>query len=295
MAELFVQFNRRTEETGVHNYGIDIIWASRYDYGHGRGLSTHAHGFGQLIYFLDGAGELTYGGVSYPIVPGSLLLVPPMLSHGFVPLGRSKVRTLDVKFHLHEEGLASSIQACGGYYANDMEDVKTLLNNMLAEGIGKKRHYGCIARLCLLHALYLIARRAGEPFPEHPAHEADRPYSGEPAHAAVQVQRYVRQHCAEELTLDAIARQVRYSKAHIGRLISRHYGCSFAQFVRGQRIEQAKAYIYESDLTLKQIAESVGFKTIYHFTRVFKQVEGVSPGRWKARETAGVGKDIHFD
>lgn len=280
----------------MESCGIDILWASRYHYDGGRGLSAHSHAFGQLIYFLDGGGTLCCGNASHPFVPGSLLLVAPDMTHGFVSRSGSKIRTIDVKFRLLESVHEQAINGCGGYYADGTGEIKALLDKVLAEGIGKQPHYGLIARLVLLHALYSIARLSDGRIPGEPAKTKEGARCrGEPAQAADIVERHMRRHCAEELTLERVARQVGYSKAHVGDTIRRRYGCSFAQFVRKLRVEQAKAFICESDLPLKRIAESVGFKTIHHFTRVFKQVEGMSPGRWKARETAGIGKDIHFD
>jgi AraC-like DNA-binding protein len=56
------------------------------------------------------------------------------------------------------------------------------------------------------------------------------------------------------------------------------------------RIEQAKELISYSDYALKEIAERVGFKNIHHFTRVFSEITGVSPGLWRQQTVRAFAK-----
>lgn len=50
---------------------------------------------------------------------------------------------------------------------------------------------------------------------------------------------------------------------------------------RNARIRRAKELLTYSDMNVTQIAESVGFCSIHHFTRSFTAAVGVSPSRYK--------------
>ena len=53
------------------------------------------------------------------------------------------------------------------------------------------------------------------------------------------------------------------------------------QYLLRLRIEQACGWLRRGDLTMDQIAEAAGFCDRFHFSRVFKQVLGVSPAKFR--------------
>lgn len=58
-------------------------------------------------------------------------------------------------------------------------------------------------------------------------------------------------------------------------------GVAPATWVRRLRIDLAKEALLAGEEALPEIAARVGFADPYHFARVFRQVEGISPGRWR--------------
>jgi transcriptional regulator GlxA family with amidase domain len=53
------------------------------------------------------------------------------------------------------------------------------------------------------------------------------------------------------------------------------------QWLTKRRIERAKQLLQEAQLELADIAVACGFVDQSHFTRVFSQSEGQSPGMWR--------------
>ncbi len=53
------------------------------------------------------------------------------------------------------------------------------------------------------------------------------------------------------------------------------------RWLRGFRVERAKELLLASKLALAQIAYDCGFADQSHFTRVFTQVVGTTPGAWR--------------
>jgi AraC-like DNA-binding protein len=47
------------------------------------------------------------------------------------------------------------------------------------------------------------------------------------------------------------------------------------------RMQQAKTYIANSDMSISEISEKVGFANIEHFSRVFKKNMGISPQKYR--------------
>ena len=68
--------------------------------------------------------------------------------------------------------------------------------------------------------------------------------------------------------------------SHLLRTFKQHHGCSVATYVRRQRVERARAEIAASKRPLSMIALDAGFADQSHFTRVFRQAYGETPGQY---------------
>ncbi|WP_422657781.1 AraC family transcriptional regulator [Paenibacillus sp. EC2-1] len=283
----------------MDKFGINLLWASRYDYEMASRLQPHLHDYYQIIYFLSGAGVFTCDGAEYPIESGTLFFIQPKRMHGFVPRVHeaNKNKTLDLKFRIHDNQLIDEVKKLPTRHKDTTTELKSLLERIRKEGERKALFYGETACLCLVQLLYMLCRNTSEGDsgkPEYNSSEVGQKAS-EPTEAAKRVEHYLGEHYNESLTLQLVAERTCYSKNYVSQMIKHNFGCSFTHYLQNLRVEQSKVLILYSSLSLKQIAENVGFKTIQHFNRVFKQVEGISPGQWKHREMNGICKDIVFD
>ena len=74
--------------------------------------------------------------------------------------------------------------------------------------------------------------------------------------------------CAEKLNL---------SSNYFGDLIKKSTGKTAQEYIHNKIIEVAKMKLYESNKSVNQIANELGFKYPQHFTRFFKQQVGSTP------------------
>ena len=84
-------------------------------------------------------------------------------------------------------------------------------------------------------------------------------------------------------SLDEMAHRVHLSRAQFTRRFRAAFGTSPARFVIQTRIERARQLLLESDMTLEQIARTLGYADAYFFSRQFKQFAGQSPGALRRR------------
>ena len=93
---------------------------------------------------------------------------------------------------------------------------------------------------------------------------------------------WIEQQLDEPLTLDRIAAQAGLSPHHFSRLFTARMGRSVMAHVRGRRLVRgARRLCDEPDLKLVELAFDCGFDSQEAFTRAFKRVFGVSPGRFR--------------
>ena len=85
-----VEFLARTTDTPRFNFGIIEIAA-------GRELEAHVHAEeDDAFYILEGELTFTYGGEQAAAPPGTFVLVPPRVEHGFRNDGAIPVRMLNI-------------------------------------------------------------------------------------------------------------------------------------------------------------------------------------------------------
>lgn len=72
-----------------------------------------------------------------------------------------------------------------------------------------------------------------------------------------------------------------FSQSHLNRLFVEWTGYSPRTFIRRARIAQARKLLADVDLSIKQVAFRTGFKDQYHFSKTFRQIDGLSPSLYR--------------
>lgn len=87
--------------------------------------------------------------------------------------------------------------------------------------------------------------------------------------------------------LDEIADALGVSPDHLRHLFTRRFGMSMQQVLIRHRIDHARNLLAHSPMGLKAIAQACGFANERYFCSTFKRLTGMTPGTYRARETAG--------
>ncbi len=82
-------------------------------------------------------------------------------------------------------------------------------------------------------------------------------------------------------SLDDMADLAGYSPSRFSALYKSTYGRSPVDDLINTRLENAKLLLLYSNMAVSDIAESVGFSSIYYFSKHFKKKEGLSPLAFK--------------
>lgn len=92
---------------------------------------------------------------------------------------------------------------------------------------------------------------------------------------------FVDAHLAEPIQLCDMANAAGLSRMHFAAQFRAATGVRPREYLLRRRIERAKALLASEDLTLVDIAMSIGFANQSHFSTVFGRIEGQAPGRWR--------------
>lgn len=85
----------------------------------------------------------------------------------------------------------------------------------------------------------------------------------------------------KNVSLNSISESINYSESYLSHLFSKEVGMPLFEYLNKLRIEKAKFFLYNTNLKIYEISCKVGFKTVEHFSRLFKKYTGVSPKHYK--------------
>lgn len=98
---------------------------------------------------------------------------------------------------------------------------------------------------------------------------------------------YLDSNFTEKITLDDLAQRYYINKFYLTRIFKEQFGTSINNYLLDLRITRAKSLLRFSDLTADAIGLECGIGSGYYFSRVFKQVEGISPSEYRKRWRTG--------
>lgn len=83
------------------------------------------------------------------------------------------------------------------------------------------------------------------------------------------------------LSLDMVAEEFNISTKYLSRFFKEQMGSTFTDYIKELRISYAKKLLKETDKSVKDIVQEVGYTDVASFTRTFRQMEGITPGKYR--------------
>lgn len=96
-------------------------------------------------------------------------------------------------------------------------------------------------------------------------------------------------HFSQKLTVQELAEQLHLNNNYFSKLFKRETGLTPMEALQQIRLEQAERLLKYTDLSVGEVAETVGFSDSLYFSRVFRQQTGKAPTAYR-KATDGRGK-----
>ena len=94
---------------------------------------------------------------------------------------------------------------------------------------------------------------------------------------------FIKTNFAAPLTNDQLSQRTGYHAYHLNRLFLRHTGTSIHRYILGIRIDAAKELLLNTENSMAQIAETVGFNSNTHFSSYFRKWVGITPQEFRTQ------------
>lgn len=95
------------------------------------------------------------------------------------------------------------------------------------------------------------------------------------------IKEYIQEHMAEALSLQKVSREMGVSQTYLSRLFRKYENSTFNNYLTALRMEKAKVLLKSGDrIYVKDVAEQVGYKDQFYFSRIFHSYTGVRPSEY---------------
>ena len=236
-------------------------------------VEPHSHGWSQAILYIGGTGSQSFGDSIVTVEPGTLLVFPPDLVHGFQRTANRLPLCLMIDFYL--KGARGKAPAVYKMNRSELVQVRQQLAYLLKLRSRASDVLNWESASVALQLLISLLRVAGwlRQVPELVHDLGDTGIHRLLSSMDVTV------------PLQQIVQQSGYQRDHLNRLVKKETGLSLGQFRTRQRLIKAKELLSHG-IRVANVADAIGIPDQSYFSRWFRQQTGRVPSFWFQRDRA---------
>ena len=257
----------------------------------------------ELIYIMEGKGQLVIEGSKYEALPGDLFFLPPKVHHSMSSSAECGVRQPHIHFDMVYDELSESIRVNftplhrikskeHKLFRNDADILDSLqfpYRARLKDRYTIEKIIFSIIKVqdkneltCFLKSKGLMIQLISQIYEDIHEMEYD---NIEETHVLFEtvskIKEYILYNYRTDITLDKLASMANVSKNHLIRSFKEVFNITPMQYLFSVRLEIAKQLIENSNNTISEICEYLGFSSIQYFSRMFKKRTQLSPTEYK--------------
>lgn len=264
------------------------VWNSKFDYPY---QCVHTHDCVEMQFILSGAGWCSINGKHYPMLAGDLYIIPPGDTHEFEcdpGLKFMNIMFNETFFTPEEMAIFRTFPVFTNalpthkftFHPPVREKMSALLDSLEEELKFQDGNFRFNAKALLIQFLVLAERHIHE--------SAGIVSVGDPRKIS-RIFHYIEKHSTEKITLEKLASLTGNSPAYLGRQFKRLTGISITDYIGRHRIEKARCELENTDDTVAEIADRLGFYDSSYFIKSFQAFVGMTPAQYRK-----IGRKQHF-
>lgn len=232
-----------------------------------------------LFYIFSGSGFLIVDSSSFPCGKNNLLLFPSLSVAIPTPGKHSTLSVLHLTFTCSSSSLRFELSQLSPVMPVS-ENTEKLLKEILHECISKLPFY---EDLCALYLEQILLPFVIQKVREKALPSAASQLAASDSDVLSGVRIYIESHLDQELSIDQLSQISYLNPRQLNRIFQKHYKKTVTEYINDCRLAKARELLCFSSLTITEIAENLGFRSIHYFSRFFKKREGISPSQYRSQ------------
>ena len=255
---------------------------------------VHEHEFFEILCVYDGTVHTTIQGISHELTTGDICIIPPHTKHSVSVFDDSVAINILVRSSTFQSTFFQTLTSDSSlaqffahvlfhktegnfliFHAGNDSAVIESLENLFIEYLGHGKYSSTFLNSMLVLFWAQLLRY----------HENDiesilaKDTAG---NSMTEILNYIN-HNYQTATLGDTAAHFGYSVSHFSTLIKEGTGRTFLQIIRDIKLNQACRALCQTELSIPDICELVGYETPEHFMRIFKKIYGMTPGEYRKK------------
>lgn len=286
------------EDTKAVFYSNRVLLSGETEY--------HSHDYIEIAFVESGEGTHKVGKEIYTCRKGDIFLINHSVDHMFKPDDDTKMVILNCVFlpEFFDYSLSGSIDFQNlsniylfrSFFVDDVSNcihigtsggeyrkIKNLVNDVCNEYEIQKSGYMELIRAYMIQYLIFILRKAQQ---DNIWHEDLAGVREGNCIITKKVMMYIESHFKDDITVGDLSVMAFLSPAHLRRVFKQTTGYTIKEFMQKIRVETACRMLCDSDRTVGEIANEVGYRDVKYFTELFTKLMGKTPSSFR-REKQG--------
>lgn len=264
-------FIKDTEQKGalyVDSCGYQLLDAT------GGKMNTYSWADYHILYLVEGTGYANIRGRRFRLSAGNVMIFHPWQLRDYGLHRNKDSKSYYLHFNGYEcERLMKELKLEGEnvFDIGISLTLTRLLDDLINEFRLKNEHYEYMCHSYLLAIFTLISRKC-----------SDAPRGSSEAKKRInEVCRYIYENCGSIGSVSELAHLTHLSESRFSHLFSQTVGVSPQSYILRAKIDMSKELLANTELSIAQVAASVGFKDQNYFSRAFKRLTGSSPTEYR--------------
>lgn len=225
---------------------------------------------------LKGSGTLEYDRVSYPLNTGDCVFLDCKKAY----CHRSSENLWTLKWvHFYGPNMKGIYEkyigrgGCPYFHPNNLGTYEQLLIDLyeIANSTIFIRDMKIFEKLAGL--LTLLMEESWSP--------ESNPYGNKRKRNLQDVKEYLDEHYQEKVSLESLSELFYINKFYLSRIFKEQFGLTLNNYLLQMRITHAKQLLRFTNLPIEKIGQQCGMMDANYFSRMFKNLEGITPGEYR--------------
>ena len=254
-----------------------VLWCGEYRQNWEN--DPHNHTFFQLFAFSEGSCQIMIENDDFPVSPQQIYLVLPQQFHAIHAAPNHFPHILDIKFSVQSQPLFEDLTEISlPFVSGNYSWYVHCFEKIIQESTKRQKYYYPTICNHLFEMLVNLIREASDDEPalqsKNLEHTPVQTYRGVDVAALME---YIQVQYSHIISLDDMALAAHATKTTLTNMFKELYNTTPIRYVNSIRMQKARELLVNTDTSIGDIAELVGFQSIHYFSRYFKSKENCTP------------------
>lgn len=270
----------------IDNLSVEVLWFRVMINTKDWFIKRHTHSTFEFHFIASGSCQVHLDDDQFQVGAGEFYLTAPGVYHEQSGTGRDGLIEYSINCNLKPlDDTQSEIHQILKILKDspckklpDRYGLITLFNQALEEAYSQNiGFYNNIKSLVVMIIIAATRAIAGDITPEYAVPLKNQ----KDDYRLAQITKFITDNIESPISTKDIAKHVFLSEKQLCRIIREHKGVSTKDLILQYKLDKAKELLLQTDLSIKQIAERLGFSSEYYFHQFFKREEGYPPGVYR--------------